>query len=112
MPSSAVQTVHAEPQGTHSLKLQNFEVLLTGVPCAQVVEGDNGDGDEDEIMVVSQDVNMKDPFTTLDLKEENGKWPLALPCRHVYNYSTVMDKNPRTGKWNLDKCASKCACCS
>jgi len=70
--------------------------------------GGEQDDDDDDVMLDPSDSQMisdKDPFSTLPLKmvvvDGVERWPLALPCGHVYNYETIM----ATGRHTLKKCA-------
>eukprot|EP00286_Rhodomonas_abbreviata_P017954 CAMPEP_0181325388 /NCGR_PEP_ID=MMETSP1101-20121128/20894_1 /TAXON_ID=46948 /ORGANISM="Rhodomonas abbreviata, Strain Caron Lab Isolate" /LENGTH=225 /DNA_ID=CAMNT_0023433683 /DNA_START=11 /DNA_END=688 /DNA_ORIENTATION=+ len=64
---------------------------------------DDDDEDDEDVVVASQSLQMVDPLTRSALQEEAGHYPLALPCGHVYNYSTVFNKK-QDGTWSLTDC--------
>ena len=57
--------------------------------------------------MTAEDLPEADPFTTERLALKDGKWPLALPCKHVYNYSTVFALKSKSKTFALDKCVGK-----
>lgn len=63
------------------------------------------DCDADDLVITSDKlpVASKDPLTCMDLAVEDGHFPLALPCGHVYNYSTLHTKRSN-GRWVLEGC--------
>jgi hypothetical protein len=45
-----------------------------------------------------------DPFSRAILqKDDSGKYPIKMPCGHIYNWNTIMSK--RQGAWALNICA-------
>jgi len=68
-------------------------------------------GDDDDIVCANEAVPTVDPFSAAPLARDadSKRWPVALKCKHVYNWSTIVAKRPN-GKWALEKCAkSGCA---
>lgn len=57
--------------------------------------------------MTAEDLPESDPFTTERLALKDGKWPLALPCKHVYNYSTVFALKSKSKLFALDTCVGK-----
>ena len=64
--------------------------------------------DDDDIVCASSSLPEKDELTlaALDLvrgSDGNERWPVALSCKHVYNWSTLTEKKP-DGSWALSAC--------
>lgn len=64
------------------------------------------DLDNDDVFVASAVAQTIDPFSrgALHRDKASGKYPVMMPCKHVYNYDTVMNKN-RNNQWALPNCA-------
>jgi len=46
----------------------------------------------------------RDPFSrAMLMKDDSGKYPIKMPCGHIYNWNTIMSK--RQGVWGLKTCA-------
>ncbi|EKX51005.1 hypothetical protein GUITHDRAFT_151128 [Guillardia theta CCMP2712] len=61
-------------------------------------------GEDEDLCMTAEDLPESDPLTTERLAFKDGKWPLALPCKHVYNYSTVFALKSKSKTFALDKC--------
>jgi hypothetical protein len=66
------------------------------------------DFDDEELVVSSTGGQSTDPFSRQALAKDTatGKYPLMMPCKHVYNYATIMSKKSQ-GIWALTKCAGE-----
>ena len=62
--------------------------------------------DGDEVVCANDGVARTDSLTAAPLVFEDGRWPVALGCGHVYNWSTVKAKRSN-GEWQLKSCAGK-----
>lgn len=63
---------------------------------------------DDDLAVVggnSSGETNKDPFSMAVLqKDASGKYPIKMPCGHIYNWTTIMGK-ASNGKWQLATCS-------
>jgi hypothetical protein len=61
--------------------------------------------DDDEVVCAKEGVPTHDPMTTmvLNLSDDGQRWPVALNCKHVYNWSTLIAQK-KNGSWVLEKC--------
>jgi len=67
---------------------------------------------DDDLAVVndgpSNGAQLKDPYSQLPLakEQESGKYPIAMPCGHIYNWSMIMERKTQKNKttWMLEKC--------
>jgi len=65
--------------------------------------GEGLEEDDDDVMVGESRAPEKDPLTQGLLVKQNGKFPLKMPCGHVYNVDTVTARSG-IGAWKLTVC--------
>mmetsp|Transcript_38113 Transcript_38113/g.74480 ORF Transcript_38113/g.74480 Transcript_38113/m.74480 type:complete len:247 (+) Transcript_38113:107-847(+) len=91
---------------------KTFDAYISFVEKNRERESSIGEGIEidDELAVMGGQAGgsvdtQTDPYTQTLLQKdrESGKFPVKMPCGHLYNWSSVTSK--RQNKWCLEKCA-------